>query len=123
MFILCSNINNANFDETLLLAILSKFKLTSLRIWDGNKDENIFMLLLQIPSIQDSLEHFYIRFIDISKCTSVIDMLFEFNRIKKIEIKWGYSKDDKLGELYREIKQSERKMRKKHSEIEIDIKY
>ena len=87
MFILCSNINNANFDETLLLSILSKFKLTSLRIWDGNKDENIFMLLLQIPSIQDSLEHFYIRFLDISKCTSVIDMLFEFNRIKKIEIK------------------------------------
>ena len=125
MFILCIHINKTNYDETLLLDILSKFKLASLVVRNGDKDEDIFMQLLQIPSIQGTLEHLIIYFLDICKCTSVIDLFVEFKRIKTIRILyWEYSKDeDKLEELKLEIEQFKRKLKKKHSEIKININY
>ena len=84
----------------------------------------MFMSLLKIPSIQETLEHFKIYNLDISKCTSVIDLFVGFKRIKRIEIFWYYSKDeDKLEELKLEIEQFKRKLRKKHSEIQINIDY
>ena len=86
LFILCRDINNTNFDETLLLDILSKFKLASLRVYVGDKDEDIFMSLLQMSSIQETLEHFEIDNLDIFKCTSVIELLVEFKRIKSVRI-------------------------------------
>ena len=127
LFILCSDINKTNYDETLLLAILSKFKLTSLRVlnlnWNKDECEDILMTLLQIPSIQETLEHFTIDFLDNSKYTSVFELLVEFKRIKRIKIGICYSKDDKFEELKKEIKQFEKKLRKKHSENEIYIDY
>ena len=123
MFILCRGIKYTNFDETLLLAILSKFKLTSLRAECDGTDEDNWITILQIPSIQETLEHFTIYKLDIFKCTSIIELLVEFKRIKAIEIFWYYSYDDKLKELKLEIKQFKRKLKKKHSEIEIEINY
>ena len=122
MFILCRGINTANYDETLLLSILSNFQLTSLRVHCTNKDENIFMQLLQIPSIQETLEHLYIQQLDISECTSVIELLVEFKTIKTVKINLHYSKDeDKIEELKQKIEQFKKELRKKHSEIEISL--
>ena len=122
MFILCRGINTANYDETLLLSILSNFQLTSLRVHCTNKDENIFMQLLQIPSIQETLEHLYIYSLNIFECTSVIELLVEFKRIKTVKINLHYSKDkDKIEELKQKIEQFKKELRKKHSEIEISI--
>ena len=123
MFILCSLINKTNYDGTLLFTILSKFNLTSLLVFDGYKDEDIFMQLLIMPSIQETLEHFSIISLNIIECTSVIELLVEFKRIKTIKLFWKYSEDDELQEWKLEIKQIEKKLRKKHSEIEIDIDY
>ena len=80
------------------------------------------MQLLQMPSIQETLEHFDILKLDISKCTSVIDLFVEFKRINTIRIEWKYSKDDKLEELKIAIKKFKKKLRKTHPEIEIDIR-
>ena len=122
MFTLCTGINNTNFDETLLLSILSNFQLTSLRVHCTNKDENIFMQLLQIPSIQETLEHLYINSLNIFECTSVIELLVEFKTIKTVKILLHYSKDeDKLEELKQKIEQFRKELRKKHSEIEISL--
>ena len=122
MFTLCTGINNTNFDETLLLSILSNFQLTSLRVHCTNKDENIFMQLLQIPSIQETLEHLYIYSLNIFECTSVIELLVEFKTIKTVKILLHYSKDeDKIEELKQKIEQFKKELRKKHSEIEISI--
>ena len=124
MFILCNDINKTNFDETLLLATLSKFKLTSLSAGCKGTDEDILITLLKTPSIQETLEHFNIYKLDIFEYISVIELLVEFKRIKTIEILfWEYSEDDKLGELKLKIEQFEKKLRKKHSEIDIDIIY
>ena len=122
MFTLCTGINNTNFDETLLLSILSNFQLTSLRVHCTNKDENIFMQLLQIPSIQETLEHLYIYSLNIFECTSVIELLVEFKTIKTVKILLHYSKDeDKIEELKQKIEQFKKELRKKHSEIEISL--
>ena len=126
MFTLCSTINKTNYDETLLSAILSKFKLTSLEVWNfgRNKDqyEYILMTLLQIPSIQETLEHFDIHGLDILGCTSIFELLVEFKRIKTVEIGLRYTKDDdKLEELKQKIQKIKKEVRKKHSEIEISI--
>ena len=121
LFILCSDINKTNFDEILLLAILSKFKLTSLKVRFRYKDENIFMQLLQMPSIQETLEHFRISNLDALECTSVFELLVEFKRIKTIKIEWEYSDDDKIEELKQEIQKFKKELRKKYSEIEINI--
>ena len=126
MFILCSGINDTNFDETLLLAIFPKFDLTSLVVWSGDEDEDIFMSLLQTPSVHETLEHFRIKNLDIFKCTSVIELFIQFKRIKAIEIRWHSSKnddDDELKEWILEINQFEGKLREKHSEVEIYIDY
>ena len=120
-FILCRGINSANYNGNRLLAILSKFKLTSLGVYWG--DEDIFMQLLKIPSIQETLEHFTIERLDISRCTSVFELLVQFKRLKTIEIIWEYSEDDKLEECKQKIEQFKKNMRKKHSEIEIQIDY
>ena len=122
MFIQCRGINTANYDETLLLSILSKFKLTSLGVYWG--DEDVFMQLLKIPLIQETLEHFTIERLDISRCTSVFELLVEFKRIKTIEIIWDYFKnDDEFEEWKLEIEQFKENIKKKHSEIEIKIDY
>ena len=121
MFILCSEVNITNFDKTLLLAILSNFKLTSLAVHDGNED--ILITLLQIASIQETLEHFNIKRLNIFECTSVVDLLVEFKRIKTVRINWYYFDDDTLEQLKLEIGQFKRKLRKKHSQIYIDIGY
>ena len=82
------------------------------------------MLLLQTPLIQETLEHLYITFLDIFECTSAIDLIVEFKRIKTVEIHWEYSEyEDKLQELKLEIKQFEEKLRKKHSQIKIKVDY
>ena len=123
MLILCSGINSANYDETLLLSILSKFKLESLVVHDGDWDETIFMLLLRMPSIKETLEHLSIYRLDISKCTSVIELLLEFKRIKSIRIYWHYNTNDDVDEIEEwklKIEQFEEKLKNKHSEIEID---
>ena len=125
LFILCTGINNTNYDETLLLSILSKFKLTSLVVGVGNSDENIVKSLLQMPSIQETLEHFEINNLYLSKCSSVVELLIEFKRIKKVEIRWSciknYVGDDKLEECKLEFEQFVKKLKEKHSEIEIKI--
>ena len=122
LFILCRDINNTNFDETLLLDILSKFKLTSLGVYVGDKDEDIFMSLLQMPSIQETLEHFEIDNLDIFKCTFVIELLVEFKRIKSVRINWLHSlNDDELDEWKVKIEHFEEILKKKHSDIEINI--
>ena len=124
MFILCSDIDNTNFDETLLLSIFSKLKLTSLEVWSGHKDKDILKLLLQTPSIQETLEHFRIDKLDIFKCFSFIELLVKFKRIKTVKIGWSNSKcysDDLLEELKLQIKQSEAKIKEKHSETKIKI--
>ena len=126
MFIQCSDMNNTSFDETLLSSILSKFRLTSLVVDCGSTDKGIFMQLLQMTSIQETLEHFRIKRLRISKCTPVIDILVEFKRIKAISITCNYSKDDEESQLEEwklKTKQFENKMKKKHSEIEIYIDY
>ena len=123
MLILCTGINNTNFDETLLLAILSKFKLTSLKVCNGDKDEDIFMSLLHTPSVQETLEHFRIEKLDIYKCSSVIDLLVEFKRIKTIIIEWDYNARDKIKQWKQKIRQFEEIMWKKHSKIWISIEY
>ena len=120
MFILCSHIDNINFDETLILSILSKFKITSFVDRDGIIDENIFLSLLQIPSIQETLEHFRINNLDISKCTSVVDLLVEFKRINIVRIGCYYY-DDGLDEWKQKIEQFKEIMKKRHSEIDIKI--
>ena len=121
---MCSNINSTNIDETLLLTILSKFKLTSLRVYNGDEDEFLYMQLLQMPSIQETLEIFTIYSLNIFKCTSIAELLVEFKRIKTITIEWLHSlNDDKLEEWKLEIEQFENKLKEKHSEIEIDIYY
>ena len=82
------------------------------------------MQLLQMPSIQETLEYFRINNLDIFKCTSVVEQLNEFKRIKRIEIFWWHSKnvdEDKLEEWKLEIRQFEKKLKKKHSEINISI--
>ena len=117
MFILCTCINSTNFDETLLLAILSKFKLTSLEVRNG--DEDIFMSLLQMASIQETLEHFKIKHLHISKLASVLYLLDEFNRINSIRIIWKYYEDDKLEKLRPEVLQIIRKLRKKQLKFKI----
>ena len=82
----------------------------------------MFMQLLQMPSIQETLEHFRIHNLVISKCTSVIGLLVEFKRIKTVTISRRYSaKDGKLEELILEIQQFKKELRKKHSEIKICI--
>ena len=91
--------------------------------WNKDKYEDILMSLLQTPSIQGTLEHFSISHLDMFKCTSVIDMLVEFNRIKTVKIYWGYSENDNFKKLKLEIKQFEKKLKKKHSEIQISINY
>ena len=124
MFTPCTGINNTNFDETLLLAILSKFKLTSLVVQNGDKDEYIFMSLLQMASIQETLDNFIIYELNIFKCTSVVDLLVEFKKIKTTVIYFSPFTNidkDKLEELKQEIWQFEKKLKKKHSEIEISI--
>ena len=109
--------------NTLLKSILSKFELTSLVVRDGNKDEDIFMSFLQIVSIQETLEHFIIYSLYIFKCISVVEQLVEFKRIKAIRIECYYSNDDKFEELKLDIKQFEKKLKKKCSEIEIYLGY
>ena len=81
------------------------------------------MKLLKIPSIQETLEHFDIQQLDIFEFTSVVELLVEFESIKTVKILWKYSKDDKLKELELEIGQFKKKLRKKHSEIDINICY
>ena len=82
------------------------------------------MQLLQIPSIQENLEHLGIDYLDFSKCTSVINLLAEFKRIKRIEIEWFYNdNNDEVKEWKQKIKQFNKKMKKKHLEIEISIDY
>ena len=51
-----------------------------------NEEEYIFMQLLQIPSIQETLEHFDIQQLFILKYTSVAELLVEFKRIKTVTI-------------------------------------
>ena len=121
MFILCSDTDETDYDETLLLSVLSKFKLTSLEIeWDS-RDEYIFTQLLQIASIQETLEDFRIEDLDASIYTSAVDLLVELKRIKTIWIRWMYKSFDELEEWKPKIKQFKKKLRMKHSEIEIDI--
>ena len=121
---MCSNINSTNIDETLLLTILSKFKLTSLRVYNGDEDEFLYMQLLQMPSIQETLEIFTIYSLNIFKFTSIAELLIDFKRIKTITIEWLHSlNDDKLEEWKLKIEQFENKLKEKHSEIEIDIYY
>ena len=76
-----------------------------------------------MPSIQETLERFIIDRLDISERNSVLELLFEFKRIKYIVIRWVCSKNDKLGELKLETKQFETKLSKKHSQIQIYIHY
>ena len=78
------------------------------------------MSLLQTPSIQQTLEHFDISQLDISKCTSVIDLLVEFKRINIVRIGCYYY-DDGLDEWKQKIEQFKEIMKKKHSEIDIKI--
>ena len=77
------------------------------------------MSLLQMSSIQKTLEHFEIKHLHISKLVSVLYLLSEFNRIKTVKIIWKYYKDDKLEELKPEIQQMRRKLSEKHLEVEI----
>ena len=127
LFILCSGINKTNYDETLLLTILSKFKLSSLGAFNGIKDNNegILMKLLQIPSIQETLEHLFINCFYIFDRTSVIELLFELKAIKTLKI--AYSEDienyDNYEKLILEIEQFEEKLKKKHPKTEILIYY
>ena len=92
-----------------------------------NIDKGILMQLLQIISIQETLEHFSINSLDMLDCTSVTELLFEFKRIKTIEIIWHYLsneyEDDELEEWKLEIKQFNKKMKMKHSQIDIYIRY
>ena len=122
MFTLCRDTDNTNFDETLLLGILPKFKLTSLEDHDGIIDADILIELLQMPSIQETLEHFDIERLDISKCTSVVRLFLEFKRIKSIEIRL-YSDDnnDEVEEFKLKIEQFEGEIKKKHPGIYIYI--
>ena len=80
------------------------------------------MTLLQIPSIQETLEHFTISELDILGCISVAELLVEFKRIKTVTIRWlRYYKADKIEELKQKIQKFKKELRKKHSEIEISI--
>ena len=84
------------------------------------------MLLLQTPSVHETLEHFRIKNLDIFKWASVFELFIKFKRIKAIEIRWHSSKNDEDDELEKwilKINQFEEKLRKKHSEIEIEIYY
>ena len=122
MFILCNDIDCAYYDKTLLLSILSKFKLTSLEIDRGDRDEYMLMSLLQMTSIQETLEDVTIISLDIFKCTSVFELLAEFKRINVIRIGWSYDDcNDEVKEWKLKIKQFEEEMKKKNSEIYIDI--
>ena len=128
MFILCSDINKTNYDETLLLSILSKFKLTSLEVLNlnQNKDkyEYVLMQLLQISLIQETLEHLSISELDILGCISVAELLVEFKRIKTVTIRLlRYYKTDNIEELKQKIQKFKKELRKKHSEIEFCINY
>ena len=76
-----------------------------------------------MSSVQETLEYFSIYWLYIFKCTSVIELLFKFKRFKSIKIRWYYDSYDDLAEWKLEIEQFEKKMRKKHSEIDIDITY
>ena len=88
-----------------------------------NKDkyDYILMSLLQIPSIQETLEHIYIENQDISLCTSAFELLVEFKSIKTVKIIRYYSKDDKLEEWKLKINQFEEILKKKHPKINIYI--
>ena len=85
------------------------------------------MQLLQIPSIQETLEHFTIYSLDVSKCNSVFELLVEFKRVKYIRIEWGSEDDDKdedkLVEWKLKVKKFYQTMNKKHSRTDIDIRY
>ena len=81
------------------------------------------MQLLKIPSIQETLEHFDIQHLDNFEFTSVAELLVEFKSIKTVKILWKYFKDDKLEEIELEIEQFKKKLRKRHSEIDINICY
>ena len=122
---ICRDIENTNYDEALLLEILSKFKLTSLVINFGNTNEDILNSLLQTHSIQKTLEHFSIYNLDVSKCTDVIKLFDEFKRIKTIKIIYHFPEDEdkneEIKELKMKMKQLEDKMKQKHSEIKINI--
>ena len=97
---------------------------TSLVVHNGDEDENIFMSLLQIPSIQETLDDFTIYDLDISECTSVVKLLVEFERIKTVKIEWLHSLDDDEFEEWKlKIKQFEKILKKKHSQIHIYIGY
>ena len=77
-----------------------------------------------MPSIQETLEYFRIDLLDICNCTSVVELLFEFKRINIIKIEWLHSLNyEELENLKQEIGQFEKKLRKKHSEIDIKIDY
>ena len=76
-----------------------------------------------MDSIQETLEHFIIYSLDIFKCISVVEQLVEFKRIKTIRIECYYSNDDKVEELKLDIKQFEKILKKKRSEIEIYLGY
>ena len=82
------------------------------------------MQLLQIPSIQETLEHFDIQQLDIFGCTSVAELLVKFKRIKTVKIEYlSYSEADKIEEIKQKIQKFKKELRKKHSEIEIFISY
>ena len=123
MFTLCNDIDKTEFDESILLVILSKFKLTSLRICELDEYvyENIFMPLLQLPSIQENLEHFETNERDIFECSSIFELLVEFKRIKTVKIFIDYYNKDIIERLKQKIQKFKKELREKHSEIEISI--
>ena len=82
--------------------------------------EYFLMKLLQIPSIQETLEHVFITQLYISICTSVIDLLVEFKRIKTVRINLLYNDVDEIEEFKQKILKFMKELRKKHSEIQID---
>ena len=123
---ICRDIENTNYDEALLLEILLKFKLTSLTIHNGDRDENILNSLLKTHSIQETLEHFSIYNLGLSKCTDVIKLFDEFKRIKTITIIYHHPEADdgnkEIEEQKLNMEQLVDKMKQKHSKIEINIR-
>ena len=77
-----------------------------------------------MASIQETLEHFTIKNLNIYEWYSVIELFAEFKRIKKIEINWVHSlNDDDLEEWKLILKQYKEAILWKHSQIDISIGY
>ena len=95
-----------------MLRIVSEFYLTKIYIDDKRVSQESPLRLLEIPFIQESLEHLEVRSCYINNCQDLLYSCAEWIWLKEIKIIcYYYQNEDNIKEYQKEIKEAEENVR------------